>query len=138
MRWPSSRPVPTITTLHRGVAIDAWFDALWATALGVTLLLSGYKFLGSAAWQRVLDFTPGGRTTVVASILVLSAATLLLIRTRWRAMGLIGVSCWCFFVASFQLYSAFQDAGGPLGFFAWYYVSFQLLRHAFQYLGRFQ
>lgn len=134
-----SRPhTASENTLRRGAAIDTWFDALWATALGVTLALSGYKFLNSAAWQRVLDFTPGGRATITTMILVFGLASLLLIATRWRTLALIGVSGWCFFVASFQVYSAFRDEAGPLGFFAWYYVSFQVLRHAFQDSKRLQ
>lgn len=129
---------PPDTVLRRGAQIDTWFDALWVMALGATLFLSGYKFLNSAAWKRVLDFTPGGRTTVITVILVCGLVSLLLIATRWRQVGLIGASGWCFFVASFQVYSAFRDEAGPLGFFAWYYVSFQLLRHAFQDFTRLQ
>lgn len=125
--WPPTDP----QVLRRAAAIDTWFDALWATALGVTLTLSGYKFLQSAAWQRVLDWTPGGRPTVATTILVFGLASLLLIASRWRLIAIAGVSGWCFFVGSFQVYSAFHDEAGPLGFFAWYYVSFQLLRHAF-------
>lgn len=118
--------------LRREDQIDIWFDALWASALGATLALSGYKFLNSAAWQRVLDFTPGSRVTVVAVILIFGLTSLLLIATARRWVTTIGVSGWCFFVASFQVFSAFHDEAGPLGFFAWYYVSFQLLKHAFQ------
>lgn len=134
----SPKTVAAESTLRRSANIDTWFDSLWATALGVTLAVSGYKFLNSAAWTRVLDFTPGGRTTVVATILISGLLSLLLITTRWRAIGVIGVSGWCFFVASFQVYSAFLDEAGPLGFFAWYYVSFQMLKHAFRNWKRLQ
>ena len=129
---------PAEDTLRRSAQIDTWFDALWASALGLTLLLSGYKFLQSAAWQRVLDFTPGGRTTVTWTILLCGLASLLLITTRWRLIAIAGVSGWCFFVASFQVYSAFHDEAGPLGFFAWYFVSFHLLKHTFQNSKRLQ
>lgn len=112
--------------------IDIWFDAFWAAVLGATLSVSGYKFLTSAAWQRVLDFTPGGRTTVTVTILLIGAGSLLLIASKYRWIVTIAASGWCFFVASFQVYSAFLDEAGPLGFFAWYYVSFQLFKHALQ------
>lgn len=123
---------PSVRTLRRGEKIDVWFDAIWASLLGLTLLISGERFLHSAAWQRVLDFAPGGRPTVVWIIAVAGIVSLVLICTRrLRVMALTTVSAWCFFVASFQMYAAFNDDAGPLGFFAWYYVSFQILRHAF-------
>lgn len=138
-RLPITPPPNTTTNaLRRSAAIDTWFDALWASALGLTLALTGYKFLHSAAWQRVLEWTPGGRSTVSITILVFGLASLLLIKSRWRLIAIVAVSGWCFFVASFQVYSALMDEAGPLGFFAWYYCSFQLLRHAFQNWKRLQ
>lgn len=130
---------PSVRTLRRGEQIDIWFDALWAFLLGSTLLLSGYRFLHSAAWERVLDFTPGGRPVVVGVIASAGIVSLLLICTRrLRILALTVVSAWCFFVATFQLYSAFNDDSGPLGFFAWYYASFHILKHAFLHSPRLQ
>lgn len=111
---------------------DRWEDGFWVTALAICLLSTGYRLMGSAAWQRVLDLTPGGRATILAAILTagFGALVALVARPAWSWLPLYLASAWCFAVAAFQLYSALKDPAGPLGFFAWGYASWQLLKHA--------
>lgn len=118
----------------------SWLYSAWALAIGFTLLFSDHKFLKSAAWQRVIDSTPGGRTTVVMMILIAGvgclAATAL--RARWAPWPFLLASSWCFGIAAFQIVAAIRDPTGPLGFYAWGLVSLLLLEHAFGLTKRFR
>lgn len=113
-------------------ARDRWEDAFWATALAVCLIITGSRLMQSAAWQRVLELTPGGRPTVVAVLLIAGFASLIMMawRPEWSWLPLSLAAAWCFGIAAFQAYSAATDPTGPLGFWAWGYASYQLCKHA--------
>lgn len=125
---------------ERRKAIDDWFNVAWLAGLATCCLFTGYRLMQSAAWQRVLELTPGGRFTVVTIICLSALAALFCVAadTNLIWVPLYIAASWCFAIASFQLYSALNDPTGPLGFWAWFYVCWRLVGDGTARMGRFQ
>ena len=117
--------MPNLNATEVGLRSRADLYALvFAIAAAITATLIAFapnKFLGSTAWQYVLEHMPGGQPVLLGWLLVAAVGMIFRLRVRlwlpWWPYLLGGA--WYLWVAVFEIVCALNEPGGPLGFMGW-------------------